>query len=80
LDGVEYTDCDFENVTFIFEGTTPIRMQNNRMHGSIWIQSGSGSVTATSALLKGLGWLRPDVALSGPKNEPVVGVEAPKHN
>jgi hypothetical protein len=35
LDGVEYTDCDFENVTFIFEGTTPIRMpkqQNAREH------------------------------------------------
>jgi hypothetical protein len=78
LDGIEYIDCDFENVTFVFQGTTPVYLKNNRLTGSIWVQSGNGSVTSTAALLKGLGWLKPDVPLVGPEKNPIVGIEAPK--
>jgi GT2 family glycosyltransferase len=55
LDGYEYTGCEFVNVTFEFNGTTPIRMLNNRIGQPFRIATANPTVFATIAWLQGLG-------------------------
>ena len=54
LDGYEYDGCEFVNVVFEFNGTTPIRMVNNRI-GSFSLSSANPTVLATIAWMRGLG-------------------------
>jgi len=60
LDGYEYNGCVFENVTFEFNGTTPIRMVNNRIE-RFRLSSASPTVLATIAWLHGLGLVHKDL-------------------
>ena len=60
LDGYEYDGCVFENVTFEFNGTTPIRMVNNRIE-RFRLSSASPTVLATIAWLHGLGLVHKDL-------------------
>ena len=61
LDGYEYDGCEFVNVTFEFNGTTPIRMKNNRIQPPIKVASGSASVLAVIAWLHSLGLVQKDL-------------------
>ena len=60
LDGYEYDGCVFENVVFEFNGTTPIRMVNNRIH-RFRLSSASPTVLASIAWLHGLGLVPKDL-------------------
>jgi len=60
LDGYEYNGCVFENVTFEFNGTTPIRMVNNRIE-NFRLSSASPTVLASIAWLHGLGLVHKDL-------------------
>ena len=46
--------CEFVNVVFEFNGTTPIRMVNNRIE-SFSLSSANPTVLATIARMRGLG-------------------------
>ena len=60
LDGHEYQNCVFENVTFVYNGTTPFSVSHNRMDGTIRIHSDNPAVNGAMLLLKGFDVLRPE--------------------
>lgn len=76
LDGYRYDKCTFRNVTFDYNGTTPVQLAGNNVEGSIGIRSNSLAVAGTVSLMKGMGYLRSDMNMSfvNPNNF----VEAPK--
>jgi GT2 family glycosyltransferase len=61
LDGYEYSGCEFVNVTFEFNGTTPIRMVNNRIDRPFRLSSANPMVLATITWLHGLDLVRKDL-------------------
>src|SRR5258708_16087925 len=67
LDGVEYSSCTFENVTFVYRGTGPTVLLNNKILGTISLRPGSAPVTGTVLVLAGLRLLRSDVPLLNEK-------------
>lgn len=79
LDGFEYSDCDFTNVTFKYNGTTSIKFHDSQIHGPFRIRTENPTVTGTAVLFIGLGMISPDIPLvSGPEDKPVRGIEPPK--
>ena len=65
LDGFSYTGCDFVNVTFVYNGTTPIQLSNNRISG-FWVGSDNVAISGTWMLAAGLGLIRQDILLNMP--------------
>ena len=63
LDDIGYSDCTFENVTFSYDGTTPIHFTHNVIRGSIMISTNNHAVFGMGALLKGLGMENASVKL-----------------
>lgn len=57
LDGKSYIDCEFENVTFVFNGTAPFSLMNNKFNGRIQVASDNPAISGSFALLRGLGYL-----------------------
>lgn len=71
LDGKEYTDCIFQNVTFKYNGTTAIRLSHNTFRNLPAFRTDNPAVFSTIAALKGSGYLGVDVPLvEGPKQKP----------
>ncbi len=68
LDGYEYVGCEFVNVTFAYNGSTPIRMQNNRIAMPFLLSSENPTVLATIGWLYGLDLVRKEMAF-----EPLAG-------
>jgi hypothetical protein len=44
LDGYSYSNCTFENVTFVFNGMTPVTMINSKIGGLITLKTDNPSV------------------------------------
>lgn len=63
LDGREYSHCDFNNVTFSYNGISPFRFHDNRISGRIQFSSENPAVLTTFGILDGLGGLPPDFDL-----------------
>ena len=78
LDGFDYRNCTFTNVTFVYQGTGVFNVSSNTISGTRLIKSGSAAVMSTVALLKGLGILRADFPVMDSNKQPIIGVEAPK--
>lgn len=71
LDGYEYSDCTFTNVTFQYNGTTAIRFHDNHFEG-VWLKTQNSSVMGTVVLLKTVGLLPASFVLEGgPNREPL---------
>ena len=69
LDGISYSGCTFENVTFVYNGTTPIQFTNNSVRGSIQMRTDNLAVGGALAWLAGFVGLPPNVTLDfGPGN------------
>ena len=70
LDGYSYDHCTFENVTFVYNGTTAPQMMFPTIRGSFNLRSDNVAVEGTLAMLKGFGMLQPDVNMkfSNPNN------------
>ncbi len=64
LDGYEYQGCEFVNVTFEYNGTTPIRLQNNKIGEPFRLSSENPMVLSTIAWLYGMGMVRSDMAFA----------------
>lgn len=62
LDGRSYSNDTFYNVTFVYDGTTPINFSNNTVHGFPLIRTNTPAVWGTVTLMKGFGFLRPEIA------------------
>ena len=61
LDGYDYEGCEFVNVTFEYNGTTPIRLSNNRIEGAFRLSSQNPAVLATLAWVYGMGLTRAEI-------------------
>ncbi len=77
LDNHRYSDCVFENVTFKYDGTGLVQFDHNLIRGSVQVKTDSDSVTATVALLGGLGLLKSDMALFEGANRVPMMVQPP---
>lgn len=62
LDGYRYTDCTFNNVTFIYDGGWG-DMTHNEISGSIWMASNSPLVISTLKVAQGLGMISKDIPI-----------------
>lgn len=57
LDGYSYEGCTFENVTFVYNGTTPPQLRYSTIVRSVTLRSDNLAVTGAVSILKGLGML-----------------------
>lgn len=64
MDGYSYGSCTFENVTFVYNGTTAPQFSGNKVTGSVDFKSENPAVFGTVALLKGFGLLDPSLTLN----------------
>lgn len=78
LDGFEYNDCIFENVTFVYNGTSPIRLTYDKFYGNIQFATQSDIVAATCVFLKATGILSSKFAITyGPEHRELENVRSP---
>ena len=66
LDGYNYSNCEFYNVTFKYNGTTAVQFTHNNIHGSFGFVSDNMAVTGTTAMLRGFGALKDVVNIQLP--------------
>lgn len=66
LDGRSFFDCEFANVTLVYNGTTPIQLRGNRVRGAIRYDSDNPAVVATMLMLNAMKEFRPDFKLELP--------------
>ncbi len=66
LDGYSYTACEFHNVTFMYNGTTAIQFNNNKVDGSTQYATDSPSVSGAILWMRGFGLLKEDVPIHLP--------------
>ena len=76
LDGHHYTHCDFQNVTFVYNGTTPVRLDHNNISG-IFIDSETPAVAGAFGLCVGLQLIRPEVHVELPVGSRIQRVSTP---
>jgi hypothetical protein len=55
LDGKRCINCDFENVTFVYESKSNSVFRDNRVRGTWWYYTTNPAVFGTAAMLKGFG-------------------------
>jgi hypothetical protein len=63
LDGYAYSNCEFYNVTFVYNGTTPIHFSNNKVFGPKIFKSDNDSVLGAWTMVAGFGALKSEVQL-----------------
>jgi len=51
VDWREFVDCDFTNVTFVYEARGPVRLTNARVHGTVTFDSANMQVKAAMQLV-----------------------------
>ena len=51
LDGKSFFDCEFSNVTLVYNGTTPIQLRGNRVRGALRYDSDNPAVVGTILML-----------------------------
>lgn len=61
LDGYEYTDCTFDNVSFIYDGITPISFSHNTVQGYFKIETNNPAFHQFYYLLERMGYINKDV-------------------
>jgi hypothetical protein len=60
LDGYHYRESVFENVTFIYNGTAPVKLDNCRLRGRAKLESGFPPIVMTFIVQNQLKRLSPD--------------------
>jgi hypothetical protein len=66
VDGKSFFNCDFTNVTIVYNGTTAIQLRGNRLHGTIRYDTDNPAVVGTILMLYAMKELRPDFKLDLP--------------
>ncbi|MDQ3747881.1 MAG: hypothetical protein M3367_02530 [Acidobacteriota bacterium] len=77
LDGFHYTDCKFTNVKFVYNGTAYSGLSHNEIEGA-YFSSENVAVSVTCALLRGLGYMKPEIPLYGENEKPLDNIKPPK--
>jgi hypothetical protein len=79
LDGRSFFDCDFSNVTLVYNGTTPIQLRGNRARGAIRYDSDNPAVVGTILMLYAMKEFRSEFKLDIPaaRIEAATRVEKP---
>jgi len=75
LDGYVYSDCEFTNVTFQYDGEAPFNFSHNRIFGAPKFQSGNQTVELALLWMRGFGMLRENIEVYGDEH---LKVEPPK--
>lgn len=57
LDGYSYVNCSFYNVTFVYNGATPMAFTGNHIFGNFRVRSDNPAVDGSFILARGLGLL-----------------------
>jgi hypothetical protein len=79
LDGYSYSNCVFDNVKLIYNGTTAAQINNSKVTGALVISSDNMAVEGVMLLLGGIGYLKPGVDLSHmPPGNKVEPLQSPK--
>ncbi len=60
LDGFSYEECEFENVTFVFNGDAPFDLVKNKIQGAV-LKTKSPSISGFLQLLKEFGFVKPEI-------------------
>lgn len=66
LDGYYYSNCDFHNITFVYNGMTPIQLNNNHVFGGPNISTNNLAISGMVTLLRELDALKPDINMEMP--------------
>jgi hypothetical protein len=74
LDGKFYSRCTFENVTFVYNGTTTIQFSDNKVVGSVWYASDNPAVLGTLGWMRGFGAIKDGIIVDAGTNI----IEVPK--
>jgi hypothetical protein len=74
LDGHSYSGCDFENVTFVYNGTTPVQFSNNNVHGDMQLKTESYPVSGAILMMRGFKLLKENVPINVPPGNKVDGI------
>ncbi|MGA3100284.1 MAG: hypothetical protein ABSD61_00345 [Terracidiphilus sp.] len=75
LDGKDFRNCEFQNVTLMFHGRSHFSLEYNKFAG-VFLTSDNPSVIGAWELTKGLGML-PGLPILGPDGKPVPNVSEP---
>jgi hypothetical protein len=57
LDNHSYKHCKFYNVTFLYDGTGPVYLEDNEIHG-MWLKSDSKEIKSVYYMLAKMGFLK----------------------
>ncbi len=74
LDGTSYSNCEFHNVTFVYNGTTPVQFANCKVFGEHY-SSENLAVFGTVVWLKGFNMLRQNFNIELPPGNVLVPAE-----
>lgn len=66
LDGIRYTECIFENLTFVFNAKRPYQLLGNQFLGTNTLRTDSKEAAATIGLMVALGMINPNSHLDIP--------------
>ena len=76
LDGKEFGYCNFEHVTFRYNGTTPIKFHDNRFSADSGFTTDNPAIATIFYILKGMGVI-PNVKVIDNNGHPVEGLQEP---
>lgn len=57
IDGKEFRDCSFDNVTIVYNGTAPVKMIGNRFSGDLIMTTDNPAIGSAEGVLSGLGFM-----------------------
>lgn len=71
LDGHSYRNCEFHNVTFVYNGRTAPQLNNNKMFGSFIVVSDNQTVNGVLLLMLGMNMLKDNIRVGVPPDATV---------
>jgi hypothetical protein len=74
LDGHSYSNCEFHNVTFVYNGTTAVQFSNNKVFGEHYATDNQ-AVIGTITWLKGFNLLRENFNVEVPPGNVLIPAE-----
>lgn len=57
IDGKEFRNCTFDNVTIVYNGTAPVRMIGNSFSGDLIMTTDNPAIGSAEGVLSGLGFM-----------------------
>jgi|HubBroStandDraft_6_1064221.scaffolds.fasta_scaffold341169_2 hypothetical protein len=78
VDGKDFIDCTFRQVTFVYNGTAYFSMSHSNIIRPIQVETSSDPVTGTIIFLRAIGYLNSSVPLTyGEEHTPLKKIQPP---